>query len=304
MGRFSNSWKVFKQSLDVLKHDKELLLLPILSGIASIIVIASFVFPMYFTGILETLIAQMDAGEQNAQYLMAGIAFVLYLLLTFVTIYFNAGIVYAAHMRLDGKDPKLSDALKGPSRHLAQIFLWAMFVATVSLLMRIIQQVLRERAGPMVAMLFGWLAGAAWWMATYFAIPVVVIEGRHVGPALKRSTGLFKQRWGESLIGEFGLGIAIFMLNLAGIAVALVGAVVGMQTGLWPVALVFIVAGVLWLLFVNLMLGPALNAIYKAALYHFATKGEVAPYFSPDTIQNSWIPKGQGAQTGSGWTRV
>jgi hypothetical protein len=165
MGRFSNSWKVFKQSLDVLKHDKELLLLPILSGIASIIVIASFVFPMYFTGILETLIAQMDAGEQNAQYLMAGIAFVLYLLLTFVTIYFNAGIVYAAHMRLDGKDPKLSDALKGPSRHLAQIFLWAMFVATVSLLMRIIQQVLRERAGPMVAMLFGWLAGAAWWMA-------------------------------------------------------------------------------------------------------------------------------------------
>jgi hypothetical protein len=292
MGRFGNSWKVFKQSLEVLKHDKELLLLPVFSAIASLIVIASFVFPAYSAGLVDTLVSENvpQAAKEEAQYIAMGI-------------YFNAGIMYAANIRMDGGNPTLGDALRGPSRNLGKIFLWSLFVATISLLMRAIEAALRDRAGPMVAMLFSWIAGAAWWMATYFAIPVVMFEKRHVGPALKRSTQLFKQRWGESLIGEFGLGIALFLLGFLGAVVALSGLALGIGTGLWPVAGVLIVAGIVWIVFVNLALGPALNAIYKTALYRFANAGELVPYFTPDTIQGSWRLKGSQKRQ-SGWQQV
>lgn len=297
MGRFSNSWKVFKQSFGVLKKDKELLLLPVISGIASIIVVASFLFPAYFAGFFDAFANRVtpDQIDETVEYVALAAAFVMYLLLTFVTIYFTSGIMYAANMRLGGKDPTLRDALRGPSKNLGKIFLWSVFVATISLILRGIEAFLRDRFGNVVGMIFGFLAGAAWWMATYFAIPVVLFEGKHVGPALKRSTGLFKDRWGESLIGEFGIGIAIFVLNLVTIPIALIGFyTLGISLYL---GVGFLILAGLYVVFINIMLGPALNAIYKAALYRYATTGEAVPEFSPDVIQNSWRPRqGKGQQ--------
>lgn len=296
MGRFANSWKVFKQSLNVLKKDKELLFLPVLSGIASLVVVASFVFPAYFAGFFDQLANRVtpDQIDETVEYVALGLMFLMYLLLTFVTIYFTSGIMYAANMRLDGQDPRLGDALKGPSKQLGKIFLWSLFVATISLLLRAIEAALRDRFGNMAGMIFGFLAGAAWWMATYFAIPVVLFEGKHVGGALKRSTGLFRQRWGESLIGEFGLGIAIFLLNLVTLPIAVVGFyLIGVSFYLGVAVL--ILAG-LYVIFINIMLAPALNAIYKTALYRYATKGEDVPYFTPDVIHDSWRVKGDKGQ--------
>lgn len=291
MGRFSNSWKVFKQSFSVLKKDKELLLLPVISGIASIIVVASFLFPAYFAGFFDAFANRVtpDQIDETVEYVALGLAFLMYLLLTFVTIYFTSGIMYAANLRLDGKDPTLGDALKGPSKNLGKIFLWSVFVATISLILRAIEAFVRDRFGNVAGMIFGFLAGAAWWMATYFAIPVVLFEGKNVGPALKRSTGLFKERWGESLIGEFGIGIAIFLLNLVTIPIAVVGFYL-FGISLYLGIAVLVLAG-LYVVFINIMLAPALNAIYKTALYRYATTGESVPEFSPDVIQNSWRPR-------------
>ena len=46
MGRFRRSWKLAGDSLAVLRKDKELLVLPLISGIALTVIVVSFVFGM------------------------------------------------------------------------------------------------------------------------------------------------------------------------------------------------------------------------------------------------------------------
>ncbi len=46
------------------------------------------------------------------------------------------------------------------------------------------------------------VVGLAWSLASLFAIPVLAIEGGSGPHALKRSTQLVKQRWGEGISGN------------------------------------------------------------------------------------------------------
>ena len=87
-----------RQSWEVLKADKELVALPILSFIASSIVAATVVVPMFFIG-----------DEPGA--LGYVVMFVMYVALAFVTIYFNTALVSAADERLQGGDPTIGTAL-------------------------------------------------------------------------------------------------------------------------------------------------------------------------------------------------
>ena len=50
MGRFARSWALVKLCWRVLQQDKELVVFPIVSTIAVLIVTASFVVPGFFTG--------------------------------------------------------------------------------------------------------------------------------------------------------------------------------------------------------------------------------------------------------------
>jgi hypothetical protein len=119
MGRISNTMNLARQSWEVLKADKELLALPILSFIAGSIVAATFVVPMFFIG-----------DEPGA--LGYVVMFVMYVALAFVTIYFNTALVSAADERLQGGDPTIGTALAGANRLLGRILPWAV----ISLLSR------------------------------------------------------------------------------------------------------------------------------------------------------------------------
>ena len=72
-GSFSNSWSLVKASANVLKLDKELLVFPILSGVATILVTLSFIVPMAWTGGW-----QMFAGESGS-YLGTVVGFLFYM---------------------------------------------------------------------------------------------------------------------------------------------------------------------------------------------------------------------------------
>lgn len=46
MGKFARSWELMKASAGVLRSDKSLLVFPLLSGICSLVVMASFLIPV------------------------------------------------------------------------------------------------------------------------------------------------------------------------------------------------------------------------------------------------------------------
>lgn len=281
MGRLANSWDTVKASWGVLKKDKELMLFPIFSGIASLIVIASFVAPTWFYGLLT----QAANEDPDAQTTVAILYFVMYLVLAFVTIYFNSALIFGATERLAGGDPTIRSSLRGANKRLGKIFAWSLFAGTVSLLIHLLERAMRGR-NNFVGHILVQLVGVAWTLATYFAIPIVLFEDQRVFGSLRRSGQLFRKTWGESAIGAFGIGYVFGILGF--LVILATGGLLYVAGGLGIIVIVAILAAGLVTFALVTIAGLALGGIYKAALYRFASQGEVSQGFPQQMIAGAF----------------
>ncbi len=271
MGRIATTIELAKASWNVLKADKELVVLPVMSGIASIIVALTFLIP---TGFLR---GADSVG--TVEYILLG---ALYLAMAFVTIFFNTALVYAANQRLSGGDPTIGSAISGASKHLPQIFVWAAISATVSVILKSLQ----ERAGILGQIVIG-IVGLAWTLVTFLVIPVFVVENVGVREALSRSATLFKQTWGENVAARVGFGLLGFLATLPFILIA-VGAMASGSGALTAAGLVIAVVGIVA---VSVIMA-ALNAIFQTALYHYASSGSVpGSYFNDDNFAHAFVSR-------------
>ncbi|HKK93654.1 MAG TPA: DUF6159 family protein, partial [Longimicrobiales bacterium] len=136
-GSLSNSWNLVKASAKVLSMDRELLIFPLLSGIASILVMISYFGPIGLLGGWELL--DTDSGG----YLSTVILFGFYLIQYFVVFFFNTALVGAALIRMEGGDPTISDGMRIAVDKLPAILGYAAIAATVGMVLRM----LAERLG-------------------------------------------------------------------------------------------------------------------------------------------------------------
>ncbi len=208
-GRFARSLALARASWSVVQADKELLWLPVLSVLALMLLVGSFVAPAVALGAFDAAAA---TGDPPTVFALG--AFVFYVLAYFVAIFFNTALVGAAMIRMDGGNPTLRDGLAIAWSRVGRIFGYAVIAATVGLLL----QALEERVG-WVGQFVIKLVGVAWTLATFLVVPVLVT--RDVGPidAVKESAALLRETWGENLIGTVGLGLAFaaaYLVVLAG----------------------------------------------------------------------------------------
>ena len=273
------SWELAKGSFRVLRSDKELLIFPLLSFVALVIVSISFFLPFMWVG----GIASAQNGETNiASYV---VAFVFYVVSYTVTFFFQTALVGAAMIRLDGGDPTLGDGLRIAFARLPKIIVYAVIAATVGMILRWIS----ERAG-IVGQILGGILGFAWSVATFLVVPVLVVE--NVGPfeAIKRSTAYLKRTWGEQLIGNVGIGLVFGLLTMLVIFVG--GALLfflfqaSVTLGLIGVVALILLVGVLALI------GSALSGIFTASVYRYATKGDGGSMFNNQVLATAFRQKG------------
>jgi hypothetical protein len=284
-GRFAASWELVKESWNVLRSDKRLAIFLILSGLACALVTIVFLAPMVLAGLLD----QALAGEQGARVASAIVAFVFYFVVYFVIIFANAALVGAVLRKLDGQPATVSDGFRVALAHLGGILGYAAIAATVGMLLRWLRDQARQGNSPLaiIGQLSVGLLGAAWNIATFLVIPVLVIE--NVGPldAIKRSVALLKRTWGEQLIGNVGIslvfGLATFLTLLAGVGLIIASAALGVLA-LIVVAVVLTVAALLILA----VIGSTLGGIYRAAIYRYAATGQVSGGFSPQLVQGAF----------------
>lgn len=263
MGRWSNSVALFKSSWAVLRGDHKLTLLPVASGIACGIVGLTFALPIVaLLGDGGTADPQASSGGP-AVWVLLGVG---YLALAFVSIFFNAALVYAADRRLHGQEVTLGEALRKAGSKVHLLLPWAIVSATVSLILRAIE----ERAGVLGSIAAA-IAGVAWSVATFLVMPILVFEGLGPIAAAKRSGQICRKTWGENIIANGGIGLVGFVAMLVGIVPLGLLASVG---GGGPVTIAAIVVMVAWITAVVVVCNT-LTGILQAALYRFATAGEV-----------------------------
>ena len=271
----SRSWGLVKSSAAVLRSDKELMLFPVLSGLASLVVLATFALPIFALRVFEHGIG------------LAGLAlaFVFYFCQYAVIVFFNAALVGAAMIRLDGGDPTLSDGLAAARRRLPAILGYAAIAATVGVLL----QTMKRQDNNFLVRLLGSGLGVAWTLAAFLVVPVLVT--RDVGPidALKQSVALLKRTWGENALGSVGIGAAFGLLTGLAVVASVGLSVIAFQgsTALGITVAVVCALGLLLLAVYQ----AALTGIYSAALYRYAVSHQVPPAFAGAQLEQAFVPK-------------
>jgi hypothetical protein len=267
MGRIGRSFQLVGQSYRILMQDKELMVLPLISGGVIAAVVASFAFGFG----LE--VSRLDRNGPEA-YLPL---FLMYVATYAIGIFFQAAVVAGATERMRGGDPTVRSSLAAASRRIGPILMWAVVAATVGIILRAIQ----DRVG-FVGRIVAGLAGAAWSLATFFVVPVLVLEDRSVRASFSRSVNVFKKTWGETVVGGVSLGMATLCAWVT--LVAIVG-LLAMAVGVMAVAVLF-VGGILLMIFFS-----ALEGVYVASLYRYATQGSAPPGFDQALLTQAFMPK-------------
>ena len=262
----------------ILKKDKEMLVFPLISGLACLVLLASFAIPIYFTGAWEPPKSGADSSRQMMYY---GTLFLFYVCNYFVMIFFNCAIVACATIRMGGGDPTVAEGFRAASARLAVIAGWALVSATVGLVLRIIEN-RSEKVGRFVA----GLLGMAWTLVSFLVIPILVVENKGPLVALKESTQLLKKTWGEQLVGNFSFGLLFFLLGIPAYALVVLGIVSGSQA----VALISIALAVLYVIALALV-QSALQAIFQAAVYLYARNGQVPEGFQEEFLSGAMIQR-------------
>ena len=139
---------------------------------------------------------------------------------TFVSTFFTGAVVAAAMERADGGDPDVSSALAAAWARRGPLLAWAAFATAVGLALRAL-----ERWG-VAGLLVRVLAGAAWTVGTWFAVPVIMAEGTMPIDTVRRSVDVLSTRFGTNVRATVRFGLEWLLVYVGIIAVAAFGVVV------------------------------------------------------------------------------
>jgi hypothetical protein len=171
----------------------------------------------------------------------------------------------------------VADGFKAAAARLPLIVGWALVSATVGLILRIIED-RSEKVGKLVAALLG----MSWSVVSFLVIPILVIERENPLVALKKSTLLLKQTWGEELISNFSFGLIFFLLSIPAFLLMVLGILIGSGTTI----ITSIALAVIYLVILALI-QSTLQTIFQAALYFYARKGQAPAGFQRELLVNS-----------------
>ncbi len=275
MGYFGRSWELGKTSWRVLRKDKELLWLPVLGGVAALI-IAGIVFLIIALVSYDPAdgLGDMEVGGGSVLLIMLGA------IVAAIAVYFFQGaLVHGARERLTGGDPTVASAIRGAWKRIGAIAPWAIVALVVGLIINAIQQAARDRAGFAGALLGG-LLDLAWRAMTFLVMPIIIAEGAGAFAAIGRSKNLLRRTWGENLVAQAGLSIVGFILMLPGLLIAIF-------LGSGPLGVFGVIVGGLLMIF-GAVVASALSAVYQTALYEYATTGESPAEFAEVNLGRSF----------------
>ena len=121
----------------------------------------------------------------------------------------------------------------------------------------------------------------AWSLTSYLVIPVLVNENKWPFDAFADSIDLLKKVWGEGLVGSFSFGLIFAIASLP--AYFLLG--IGVYSG-GSILFLTLIAAIAYFLVLSIF-HSALQGIFQAALYQFASFGNVPSGFREDQLRNA-----------------
>lgn len=296
--KIANGVQLTQRCWRALKQNPQLMLFPLLSSIALVIVTISFAVPMLSVAILlirENPNFDTEKSTALAKWIIYGVVILLIFLLYFVNytviIFSNTALVGVSLKLLRGESASVRDGIGIAMGHLKQIIGFALISATIGTVAQLSRSSAKEDPDNQIAgfldMMVGGLLQGVWNVVVFFAIPVYVVE--NLGPiaSIRRSGNIFKQTWGENFTGKAvigGVGCLVKLMLLA-IIVALIAVTVA--TKYLPLLGLTILFAILSFAVLALIDG-AINGVFQASLYHYATTGDAGRFIENDLARNAF----------------
>ena len=290
--RLANGWSLAWTSTKLVWNNKKLMVFPVISTICLVLVVGSFAAGLYGSGALDEIFnddaaapavdaeepaadAEGEEGSVASDVTYYLILFAFYFVCYFVIVFFNMALIHCANHAFNGSPFTLGTGLSFSFSRIGAIFSWALVSATVGVILRLIEDKNKKVAAIIAAVL-----GMVWSLLTFFVVPIIAYE--NVGPftAIKRSSSLLKNTWGERISASFAFGGIGFVLAL------LVALPVGLL--LWFVHPIACVVGVVLCLAVISTLMAAAETVFKAAVYQYAI-GHPVDVFAAERIRDCFV---------------
>ncbi|MBO6515718.1 MAG: hypothetical protein JJ975_04125 [Bacteroidia bacterium] len=271
--RIGKGWNMAFLSLKVIRRNKQLILFPIISGLALVAILASFVGVAILNYGME-----LDLVIENSETLDYVIAFLFYLVSYFIVVFFNIGLVHCTRVYLQGGEPSFSDGVRFAATRIPTILGWSVLAATVGLILKAIQ----ENSGT-VGQIISSIIGVVWSIVTFFVVPVLAYEDLGPVEALKRSTGIMKNKWGESIGASFSFGAVTFVgMLIIALPIGLIAGSVNVFFGL--------AVGVLVAFLIHAIVSSA-EMVFIASVYHKMVADQPVEYLNSEVIDDLFIEK-------------
>jgi hypothetical protein len=266
-GQLRRAWVFMREALTMAFRDKDLLLPPIFSIIASTVFLVGALLIINALGLWD----QLGNEEEGTNVVEIVIALVTGFIFYSISYFFTGMTVHLINVHLRGRDAQLGTAFADALKNLPALLLLAGASAIVSVLTS-----RRRREGGMSAGDFA--AGAIqriWTVVVYLILPIIILEDAPFFKAFGRAKEIHNGNLVPIAIGEIGVIIVNRIIGVVGILLAVVG-VVGLSVVGGTIALIpaIIVAG-LWIAVVMAYTNFVRTAYYTC-LYLWAVERAAA----------------------------
>ncbi|HSS04513.1 MAG TPA: DUF6159 family protein [Solirubrobacterales bacterium] len=272
MSRIRRGWGLTKKSWGVLREHRELVRFPLYGAAATIVCAIIVVGPGVY-------LIESDKAVFGGPLAVIG-----FYLLALIGIYFSVALAATADMIFQGREATVSDGLAVARSRFSRIAGWAAISTVLGLLLSALenQGVLGQIAGRLLAI--------GWSLITFLAAPVIALEGTGPIETLKRSSSLFRSRWGQQVTGNIAIGGAVFLCGVLPSALLIaIGFMIWTSTSFAGALL--LVIGVIGMA-IALLINKALTGIFGVALYRYALDGEAVGGFTPEDMESAVRKKG------------
>ena len=276
--RIRNGWQLTKKSWGILKGSPGLIRFPIVAVVIGFILSLVTLIP---GGILL-------ATEQTALQVVGVVVLVVgFVLVAATATFFAVALAHNADRLLAGEKPGFGDGTALARQRIGPIFGWSIISTAVGALIALVQ----DKLG-VAGIILGGLAGAAWGVLTFLAVPVIALEGTGGFTTVKRCTELIRSRWGEQITGTVAIGGILFVIGyLPAFLVFSIGVALWAAGGIVAPGVALVVIGILAFGAVAL-LNQALATIFGVALYHYAATDTAVGTFTTEDLAGSVATKG------------
>lgn len=267
---------LLRQSFAIMLQHKHLFVLPLCSTVACLILLSLALIPIHHFEELHQPITHMELLHVAWLYL-------LFLLVLFfahqIIFFFNATLTDNLNHQLQNVPTALNKSFNVAALRSWKLYLWNCFGATVGIVLMLFHA--QSRKNKTITTL---LSKQHWLIASYFVIPIIVIQ--NLGPiaALKKSGQLISDNWGVVIKPAFSYALLVIGARLIAFIPLVIALYVGGKINIFIGSFMTV-----FLMMLISMVNTSTRSILSLVLYLFADEKLVTSGFNEKDLRGAFF---------------